>query len=251
MKKIICLINVFFLILCGCSKGTDNIESGAYVYTKDDSFFTRTQNGNLISKSGVEYTFLANEGTLYYFGDLEFVGGIEGEEKSSQHLSLTYKTGMFNIKNNNDNVLIRNAPNNEWASIYRKTSLPAFDFSTDNCIRLEFVYGYGKPENVIHTTCKGGINDKSEIEDFFSKIILQENPCNAGLYDLIKKPDGTLENCYVYGVIYGFFEAEPNLVIQMPVTSYNDLAYSVTVNANEYILPTEWFEKFLTTKCNP
>ena len=39
------------------------------------------------------------------------------------------------------------------------------------------------------------------------------------------QPDGSFENCYVYAVIYGYFEEEPDLVIRMQVWSYNDLAY--------------------------
>jgi hypothetical protein len=52
-----------------------------------------------------------------------------------------------------------------------------------------------------------------------------------------------LENCYVYGVIYGFFEEESNIVIRMDITSYNDLAYSVSIEGKDYVLPTEWLQK--------
>ena len=126
MKKVLCLIVVTLILLCGCSP------------TKEDTF-TKNKNGNIVSNSGVEYTHLANEGVLYYLGDLDFIGSIQGEEKTSQHLGLSYHTGMFAIKDaDNDNILIRYAPDNEWFSIYRKTSLPSFDFVVDNCIRFEF-----------------------------------------------------------------------------------------------------------------
>jgi len=230
MKKVLCLILVLLVFLCGCSH---------------DSVFTITEDGNLVSESGEEYAFLANEGFLYYLGDLEFQGRVKGETKVSQHLSLLYQTGLFAIKNaETDNILIRRIPDNEWYSIYRKASLPSFDFSVDNCIRLEFVSGVGDTESdEVHTTCGDGIVDASEIADFLSDVRSQKDPNDAGLYDLIKKPNGMLENCYVYGLIYGFFADEPNLAIRMKITSYNDLAYSVSVEGKEYVLPNEWIER--------
>ena len=231
MKKVLCLIIATLTLLCGCSP------------TKEDTF-TENKNGNIVSNLGVEYTHLANEGVLYYLGDLDFIGSIQGEE-TSQHLGLSYQTGMFAIKDaDNDNILIRRAPNNEWFSIYRKTSLPSFDFVVDNCIRFEFVSGTVNTEDdTTHTTCDDGIVGASEIAAFLSDVRSQKDPREAGLYDLIKKPDGMLENCYVYGVVYGFFEEEPNLAVRMDITSYNDLAYSISIDGKEYVLPAEWLQK--------
>ena len=144
----------------------------------------------------------------------------------------------------NDNILIRYAPDSEWFSIYRNASLPSFDFSVDNCSRIELVFENGYLENnIIHATCGDGITDKSEIDEFLSEIRSQQNPDEAGLYDLIRKPNGMLENCYVYAVVYGYFEDEPNLVTRMDITSYNDLAYSIMIECEEYVLPVEWLEK--------
>ena len=78
MKKVLCLIVVTLILLCGCSP------------TKEDTF-TKNKNGNIVSNSGVEYTHLANEGILYYLGDLDFIGSIQGEKR---HLS----TWNFRIK---------------------------------------------------------------------------------------------------------------------------------------------------------
>ena len=230
MNKELCLIFVFLVLLCGCSQ---------------DNIFTKTENGSLVSQSGVEYTHLANEGILYYLGELEFQGYVKGEEKTSQHLGYSYQTGLFAIKNDeSNNILIRCTPNNEWFSIYRKASLPPFDFSVDNCIRLEFVPSIGNIENdVIHTTCGDGIVDTSEIAEFLSNVRSQKDPREAGLYDLVRKPDGRLENCYTYAVIYGFFEDDPHIVIRMNITSYNDLAYAVSVEGKEYVLPNEWLQR--------
>ena len=230
MKKVLCLICALLMLLCGCS---------------NNSTFKKNENNNIVSNSGVEYALLANDGVLYYLGDLEFVGSIKGEEKTSYHLESPYQTGMFAIKDaDNDNILIRRAPNNEWCAIYRKASLPNFDFSVDNCIRLEFVSGIGNiEEDAVHTTCGDGITDQSEISTFLSEIRMQQDPDEAGLYDLIMKPDGMLENCYVYGVIYGFFDDEPNLALQMEILSFNDLAYSISIEGEEYVLPAEWLQK--------
>ena len=244
MKKVLCLIFVLLILLCGCSHDSQSDQLHTDTLT-NDNVFIRNENGNIVSDSGVEYAHLANEGFLYYLGDLKFVGSIQGEEKTSQHLGLSYQTGMFAIKGaDNDNILIRYAPDNEWFSIYRKTSLSSFDFSVNNCIRLEFASSIGNTESdVIHTTCGDGLVDTSEIAKFLSDIRSQKDPREAGLYDLIKKPDGMLENCYVYGVIYGFFEEESNIVVRMDITSYNDLAYSVSIEGKDYVLPTEWLQK--------
>lgn len=241
MKKVFCLIIVTLMILCGCSHTS---QSHSNMTSKEDTF-TRNEDGNIVSNSGVEYTFLANEGKLYYLGELEFVGSVQGEEKTSQHLGLSYQTGMFKIKNaDNDNFLIRYTPDNEWFAIYRKTSLSDFDYSVDNCIRLEFLSGTGRTgEAFIHTTCGDGISDRSEIRAFLSEIRSQKNPRDAGLYDLIKKPDGMLENCYLYGEVYGFFEEDPNLAVRMEVFSFNDLAYSISIEGKDYVLPEEWLQK--------
>ena len=122
--------------------------------------------------------------------------------------------------------------------------MSAFEFSVDNCIRLEFVKGTGDiQKDAVHTTCGEGITDKAEITKFLSEIRMQQSAREAGLYDSVKKPDGMLENCYVYGIIYGFFAEEPNLASRMEITSFNDLAYSVAIDDKENVLPAEWLQK--------
>ena len=213
--------------------------------TEGKNVFTKTEEGNVISPSGTEYVHLAYEGILYYLGMLEFQGRIAGEPKTFQHLGGTFQTGMFSIKNaETDNILVRSEPNNEWFSIYRKASLPPFDYSVDNCIRIELVSGSGyAKDDGMHTTCGDGIVDSTVISQFLSDVRSQPDPREAGLYDSVKRPDGMLENCYTYAVVYGFFEEEPNLAVPMDITSFNDLGYSISIEGKEYVLPEIWLEK--------
>jgi len=230
MKRIVCLFAAFLLLLCGCSQNVTQSEKP--IFTKSDS-------GIITNEQGVEYVHLANEGVLYYLGDLVFVGAIKGEAQTSQHLSLSYQTGMFAIQGADDDILVRHAPNNEWFLIYRKASLPKFDCSVDNCTRLKYV---PNAEDATHTASEGGITGKSEVSATLAEIRSQENPKDAGLYDLVRKPDGLLENCYYCGIIYGYFEEEPNLVVQLDVLSFNDLGYSVMVDNKEYVIPAQLLE---------
>ena len=231
MKRIFCLIFIF-IILCGCAD-----KSPPKVYT--DAPFSLDKNRNIIDDNGTVYSFLATEADLCCLGELEFLGGINGEEVVSQHLGLEFQTGMYSLKNDETkDVLVRQFPDNEWCSIYRKSEKPKFDFSLYNCTRLEFVKGNGDlAEDGIHATCGDGITNKSEISAFFSEVKKQKSPAEAGLYDKIANSDGTLSNCTVIGVIYAFFEGEPNLAKSMRVTSYNHIAYSVSIDENEYVLP--------------
>ena len=199
------------------------------------------RNGNVILPSGEEYAFLCNEGIIYYFGELEHQGYFFGEEKELQHMGLGDPTGMYSLSTTDD-IMIRIHPYSEWHAIYRKASLPEFDMTIDNCIRLEFVDG-GYPRDASHLTCGEGITDPEVISEFLTDIRSQPAPYEAGLYDMITKPNGLLENCYGYGVVYGFFEEEPNLAVRLYVTSYNDLAYSIDFGFEEYVLPEEWLER--------
>ena len=230
IKKSLCLF-LSFSILFALSACTNDV-------------FTENENGNLVSASGREYERIAMVGYYYYLGDLVFQGGVAGEKKTSQHMGHRYQTGLFSLKNDEtNNILIRRYPGSEWSGIYRDASLTPFDFSVDNCIRLELVL-WNDEDNVIHITCGEGINSKSEIEEFLSDVRSQMSPREAKLDDLVKMPNGMLENCYVYGAIYGFFEEEPNLVVHMQITSFNDLAYSVNVEEKEYVLPEKWLQRF-------
>lgn len=235
MKKLICILTALMILLCGCSqeKGETNADT-----------FTVLENGNILSPEGVEYSFLANEGILSFSEyDIEFLGYVQGEAKTSQHLSSTFQTGIFGIKDiyydvPYDDILIRRLPDSEWRAIYRKASLPDFDYSVDNCVRLGFA-SYRDP-----TLGEPSITDPEEIAAFLSTVRAQADPREAGLYELVKKPDGFLENCYLYGAVYGYFEKTPFLYVEMQITSYNDLAYSIEIEGKEYVLPQHLLEMF-------
>lgn len=234
IKKSLCLVLSFSILFAvsACSQ--------------TDGAFTESEDGILVSASGKEYERIAVVGYYYYFGELVFEGGVPGEPKTYNHMGTLYRNGLFSMKNDDTgNILIRFYPGSEWQGIYRDVSLPPFDFSVDNCIRLELVSGIGSiEEDVVHTTCGDGITDKSEIEEFLSDVRSQMSSREAGLYDLVRMPNGMLENCYHYAGIYGFFEEEPNLAIRMKITSFNDLAYSISIEGKEYVLPEEWLQRF-------
>lgn len=236
MKKIFVLI-ALLIFMCGCSEEK-----------QQEVTFTLSDNGNYVTDTGVEYIHISNEGNegIYYIGKLKFYGSVEGETAKSQHMGISYKTGFYFINGDKTkNILIRRTPNNEWCSIYRKTTLPAVNLSVDNCSSIVMMTGldHEKREENFNKAIGKGISDKSEIAVFLQDVRNQKNPIEAGLYDLVRKTDGSLENCYMYGTIYGLFEEEPNLVVAMQVTSYNDLAYSVTIGNENYVLPAEWIDR--------
>lgn len=241
MKRFFLLTIALLAFLCACSPEP----KGELLKTEDIEYFVETENGNLLSNTGVEYVHLANEGFLVYFGEKVFLAGVQGEEKTSQRLGYSYQTGMFALENDNTyNILIRREPNNEWYSIYRKASLPPLDFSVENCSRLEYVSGgLTAIYDVKHTTCGEGITGRAEIAEFLADIRSQANPRDAGLYDLCLKTDGTYENVYLGDAIFAFFEEEPNVAVPMYVTSFNDLGYSVEIDGEEYVLPEEWMHR--------
>ena len=103
MKRMFFIVMILLVLLCSCSQNQS---------IKEATSFTIAGNGNVVSDSGDEYTRIANEGFLYYMGELEFIGSVEGEVETSQHLMGSYQTGMYAIKQDDiHNVLIRYEPN--------------------------------------------------------------------------------------------------------------------------------------------
>lgn len=127
MKKLsivfMCLAIIFSLVAC-----SDNVE------------FTEIENKTILATDGTEYTFVGNEGRVWCFGELEFIGHVKGEKKTFVHLTNKIKTGMYSVNDSKD-VLVRYFPDNEFSAVYVKSELLKTEVSLDNCIRFEFVKG--------------------------------------------------------------------------------------------------------------
>jgi len=233
MKKVFSIfVALSFLLLISCS----SLEP-----------FTMTDDGHIRASDGTEYVFLANEGFVYTFGSEHFLGKIEGEKSSFIHFTSILKTGLYSCEKDPDKrTLVRIVPDCEWRAYYRKASLPMIDISPDNCIRFELIEGSGYDVDISHMTCNVGIISKNKITDFLSDIRSQKTAREARLYDLVKMPNGMLDNCYELGIVYGYFEGEPNLAIPLHVTSFNDKAYSIYIG-KEYVLPEKWLSELVKT----
>lgn len=220
----LCLSIIFSFVAC-----TGNLE------------FTETENKTIIASDGTEYTFVGNEGSVWCFGEKEFIGHVKGEKKAFIHLSDTIKTGMYSVNDSQD-VLIRYFPDNEFAAIYVKSDLLKTEVALDNCIRFEFVKGSLLNDEKTTISNKG----ITECEKFLNEIIGGQNAEEVGLYDLVKQPDGMLKNCYVYGYVCGVLKEDVNLVIPLEVKSFDDKAYSIRIDDIEYVLTQEWLDKLIT-----
>jgi hypothetical protein len=229
-----CLLIASLFILCGCSH---------------EPVFTELKNGNVVSPDGVEYTLIGTEPEVYYLGTLTFEAGVKGEETYNHRLGKPSRNGMYSIAESaTDDILIRKLPDSEWYSVYRKATRPPLDLSPERCVRLE-LFSSANPDllAVDHANCADGIRDPEVIAEFFSDVRKQKSPEEAELYDMIRKPDGYLDNCYSYGVVFAFFEDEPDLVLPLFLTSFNDLAYSVSIEGKSYVLPEEWLDLLIAT----
>jgi hypothetical protein len=237
MKRLLAILIAFsFVFLISCNS---------------DVTFTKTDENIIIASDGTEYVFLANEGFVDTFGSTNFLGKIKGEKSSFVHMTMRIETGLFSCENDTEKrILVRNVPDNEWKSYYRKATLPKIDLSPDNCVRFELIKGSDYSVDIKHMTCKEGIINSDDIKAFLTDIRSQKTAKEAGLYDMVEMPNGMLENCYELGVIYGYFKDEPNLAIPFHVTSFNDKAFSLRLNeTEEYVLPEKWLSELI--KINP
>ena len=214
---------------------------GAQMMPVYDVRFTADDEGNVFSKDyGTEYVCVGAEGRVGCFGKWEFVGHIEGEEKRLNHMDGATKTGMYSVDGSKD-VMIRYFPDNEFAFIYARKDLLKTGVSLDNCIMLGLVEW--PLFNSDETAFQGNLI--TECEQFFNEIKSGPRAKEAGLYDLVIQPNGYYKNCYLYGYICGIIQEDVNIVIPMVVTSFDDKAYSITIDDVEYVLPQEWFDRFV------
>lgn len=207
----------------------------------DDAVFTEAENRTIIAGDGTEYTFVGFEGRVSCFGKWDFIGHVTGEEKSFVHLTSEIKTGMYAVNGKQD-VLVRYFPHNEFFAIYVKSDLLRTEIALENCIRFEFVKGslFNKDETALP---QKGI---TECKQFLLEIKSGQTAAEAGLYELIRQPDGMLKNCYVYGYVCGVIQDDINVVIPLEVVSFGDKAYSIKIDDIEYVLPNEWMDKLKT-----
>lgn len=222
----ICMAIVFSFVACN---------------SNNNVAFAEIENKTIVANDGTEYTFAGHVGRVWCFGEWDFIGHVTGEKKTFVHLSNKIKTGMYSVNGGQD-VLVRYLPDNEFAAIYVKSDLLKTEIALDNCIRFEFVRGllFNNAEASIH---KNGITD---CEQFLNEIKSGQKAEAAGLYDLVKQPDGMLKNCYVYGYVCGVIQEDINIVIPLEVMSFDDKAYSINIDDIAYVLSKEWFDKLTT-----
>ena len=152
---------------------------------------------------------------------------------------LGIKTGMYSVNGQQD-VLVRYFPNVEFAAIYVKSDLLKTEISLENCIRFQFVKG-----TLFSETEPNFQKSITECEQFLTEIKSGQTAKDAGLYDSLRQPNGTLNNCYVYGYVCGIVQEDLNIVIPLQVMSFDDKAYSILIDGVEYVLPEEWLIKLI------
>lgn len=233
MKKI------FYILFClaivfpfaACNKNDDAI-------FPEDVTFTETENKSIVASDGSEYTFVGFEYNVQWLGELDFIAHMEGEIETFVHLSSEVKTGMFYVNGERD-VLVRYFPDNEFGAVYVKSGLLESEISLENCIRFVLVRDLYSSDSETALSTKG----ITECERFLNEIKSGQKAEEAGLYDLVRHPNGLFENCYIYGYICGIVQEDIDIVIPLMVTSFDDKAYSIRIDDAEYVLPEEWLSE--------
>ncbi len=227
MRKVliafICLSSIFSFVACGGNVG-----------------FREIENKTIVSTDGTEYTFVGNKGIVWCFGTREFIGHVKGEKKTVAHFDFEVETGMYSVNGSKD-VLIRYFPDSEFSAVYVKSELLKTEIALDNCIKFIFV----KDIYSDNTEIPGTKKETTDCELFLNEIKNGQKAKDAGLYDLVKQPDGTFKNCYVYGYVCGIVQEDLNLVIPLQVMSFDDKAYSILIDDVEYVLPQERLDKLI------
>ena len=209
-----------------------------------DNFPTQSSRNLTLNFRGEEYTYLSHGSILHCLGELIFEGSESDDPEQFEHHWLGFTPGIYSVKGDEDcSILIRYIPDDEWYTVYRKSSLPPLDVSVDNCSRLELVERtYDDAANAVHISCGEGMTDRAQIAAFLSDVRSQQTAQEAGLYDLLPETENGIRYFGTPHVLYAFFEEEPTLVLRMEVSSYNNQAYSVSLDGKQYVLPEKWFE---------
>lgn len=248
MKRLLCvLFAVIMLLLAGCGFVQSAVAGQSAPDGKNIDSYQLTEDGTIAAPDGTEYESVCVEGFLELLGRKTLVGVVKGEEGQK---SYGFENGLYACEQDTDRVmLLRYMPESEWGVFYRKKTAPLLDYSLQNCVRLELI-GYHEiefhsDENMYsagaeHINCGKGIAGKGNVTAFFESV-MAVGPA-VGLYALAENEDGTPDNCYGYGTIYGYFEGETAAAIPFNVTSYNNKAYSIMIDNVEYALPIEYLE---------
>ncbi|MBE6806716.1 MAG: hypothetical protein E7527_01695 [Ruminococcaceae bacterium] len=240
MRKVcavfICMILAFSFSACSNNDNSafSENESGA------DGAFTEIENQAIRAKDGTEYINVGLEYEVWCLGEWEFIGHVAGEKKEFSHLSVDnkIKTGMYSVGGKQD-VLVRYFPDNEFPAVYVRSDLLKTEIVLENCIRFAFL------KEAPRDNAQATFSNKSitECEQFLNEIKSGQTAEEAGLYDLVRQPSGILNNCYIYGYVCGVVQEDINVVIPLEVKSFDDKAYSITLDDVEYVLNKKWLDK--------
>lgn len=212
----------------------------SFVSCRDAAKFEETQDKTIVAEDGTEYSFVGFEGYFGCLGQWEFIGHVKGEKEEFIHLGEAIQAGMYSVNGKTD-ILGRYYPNNEFSAIYIKSDLLETEISLDHCIRFEFI-SHALYDNAETTLSNKGITD---CEQFLAEIRAGQTAKDAGLYDLVRRPDGMLENCYLYGYACAVIQDGINIFIPLEIHSFDDKAYSIRIDDVEYVLPEEWLNKLI------
>ena len=226
-----------------------------------EGVFVPLPNRRMIAPDGTEYVRLSMESPFVstFFGSKTFVGRVADDELLPTRWS-PWELGMYSLEGDyNLEILIRVHPRYDNWFFYRKASLPPLDLLVDNCIRFELVRR-GAPRDIAHMSCGMGISDIHEAQAFLSDIRSQPTAREAGLHELVTRPDGRFENLVHYGTVFGFFEDVANLAVPLQIRSFNGEAFSIayhyidvhgTPAMNERVLPEKWLDILRESSCQP
>jgi len=231
-----------------------------------EGVFVQLDNRNIIAPYGTEYVRLSMTPFVTFFGSKNFVGGV-ADEGSLPNIWAPWELGMYSLDgDDNLGILLRMHPRSDNWLFYRKASLPPLDLSLDNCIRFELIRELHTNRNgyfshdLAHMSCGMGITDPDKIQAFLADIRSQPTAREAGLHDLVRRPDGRYENLVHYGTVFGFFENVANLAVPLRIDSFNGEAYAISFHyIDDYgnlarlrtrrVLPEEWLDILREASC--
>jgi hypothetical protein len=233
--------------------------AGINIYNKQ---FSHGENANEILRLGItRYTLISNSyGGLVTFGKREFVSRVRNEKLRTYKNIGNMRLGMYSVEGDKQkrhlNYVNRHL---EWSphnTYYRKASLPELNLAVESFVRIEFLEK-NSPE-LFHMSCGGGITDPAELKRFIDNMTSREISQDKW------EDMGDWERRY--GYIYGYFEGEPNLAVQIEVRKNTNGEYGALfwINNAPYVttrlakdtrlgyfhFSKEWIEALKEKQCN-